>query len=102
LLRHLSLALQITLIAYDDDREIILILNSQDLLLEDQDLIEALSACNAVHQEESFTGSHILLSHRRVFFLAGSIEDIEKGNLVVDYALLAVGIWEGSAYVARN
>jgi hypothetical protein len=76
LLRHLSLTLQITLVAHDNDREIILILDPQNLLLERHDLLEALSTRNAIHQQEAFTGPHVLLAHRRVFFLACGIEDI--------------------------
>jgi len=77
LLRNLSLVLQITLVAHYDDWEIILILDSQNLLLERQDFLETLPARDAVHQQEAFTRSHVLLSHRRVFFLARGIKDIE-------------------------
>jgi hypothetical protein len=92
LLRNLSLVLQIALIAYHNDWEIILILNPQNLLLERQDFLETLSARDAVHQQEALARSHILLSHRRIFFLARGIKDIEQCNLFVDHALLAVGI----------
>lgn len=76
LLRYLSLAFQITFVAYNDNWEVILILDPQNLLLEGHDLLEALSARNAVHQQESLPGSHVLLSHCRVFFLTRRIEHI--------------------------
>lgn len=40
---HLSLALQITLVADNHHREVVLVLDSQDLLLESCDFLEALS-----------------------------------------------------------
>lgn len=43
LLGNLSLALQITLVADDNDWEVVLVLYSQDLLLEGHDLLERLS-----------------------------------------------------------
>ncbi len=50
LLRNLSLVLQIALVAYHDNWEIIFILDPQYLLLERQDFLETLSARDAVHQ----------------------------------------------------
>ena len=54
------------------------------------DLLEALPRGDAVHQQEAFTRSHVLLSHRGVLLLPGRIEHIEQRYLVVDHALLAV------------
>ena len=77
LLRNLSLTLQITLITNHNNGEIILILNPQNLLLEGEDFLEALSARDAIHEQEALARSHVLLSHGRVLLLAGCVEDIE-------------------------
>lgn len=95
LLGNLSLALQIALVSDNDDWKIVLVLDSQDLLLEGHDLLERLSAGDAVDQKETLAGAHVLLAHSRVLLLSGGIKDIEKGDLLVNDALLAVGIWEG-------
>jgi hypothetical protein len=93
LLRHLSLALQIALVAHDDDGKVVLVLYSEDLLLERHDFLEALPARNAVHQQEALSRSHVLFTHGRVLLLAGRIEDIQERVLGIDHAPLAVRIW---------
>lgn len=89
---HFTLPLEITLVSYDNHWEVVLVLHAQDLLLECGDFLETLSACDGVDQQKSFAGAHVLLSHGRVLFLAGGIEDIEKCDLIVDNALLAVRV----------
>jgi hypothetical protein len=89
----LALALQIALVSDDDHGEVVLILHAQDLLLEGGDFLEALSGCDGVDQQEALARAHVLLSHRRVFLLAGCVENIEKGDLIVNDTLLAVGVW---------
>lgn len=74
---HLSLMLQITLVANHDYGEIILVLDTQYLLLEGDNLVEALSRCDAVDQKEALAGPHILLAHGRVFLLTGGIKHIQ-------------------------
>ena len=76
LLRHLSLLLQIALVADQDDGEIVLVLDAQYLLLEGEDFLEGLFGGDGVDEQEAFSGSHVLLSHGGVFFLAGGIEDV--------------------------
>lgn len=63
LLGDLSLAFQIALVAYNDDGEVILVLDAQNLLLEGHDLFEALSARYRVDEEETLARSHILFAH---------------------------------------
>jgi hypothetical protein len=70
---NLSLAFQITLVTHDDDGEIILIFDSQNLLLESQDFLKTLSTGYAVYQQKPFTSSHVLLSHCTIFFLSSGI-----------------------------
>lgn len=88
-----SLTLQIALVADDDHREVVLVFHSQDLLLECSDFLEALSRRDGVDQQETLSRSHVLLSHGGVLLLTGGIENVEQGDLLVDNALLAVGIW---------
>lgn len=95
----LPLALQIALVAHDDHGEIVLVLDPQDLLLECCNFLETLPGCNRVNEQESLAGPHILLPHRGVFFLAGGIENVEQGNLIVNNALLSVGVCDNGLLV---
>lgn len=89
----LALALQIALVANDNHGEVVLVLHTQDLLLECRDLLEALSAGDGVDQKETLASAHVLLTHGRVLLLTGSIENVEKGDLIIDNTLLTVRIW---------
>jgi len=81
---------QVALVSHNNHREVILILHSQNLLLECGNLAETRSAGDGVHQQEALTGAHVLLPHCRVLFLAGGIQHIEKCDFIVNHALLAV------------
>lgn len=87
---YFPLTLQIALVAHDYHREVVLILDPQNLLLERRDFLEALTGCDGVNEQEAFSCPHILFSHGGIFFLSGSIENIQQRNLVIDNALLAV------------
>ena len=91
--RNLPLALQVALIAHNNDGETIAILDAQDLLLEHLDLLERLPRRDAVHEQEALARAHVLFPHRAVLFLPGGVEHVEQGDLFVDDALFAVGIW---------
>ena len=86
----LALILQFAFVADDDYGEIIFVLDAQYLVLEGDDLFKALSRGDAVDEEEAFAGAHVLFAHCRVLFLASGIENVEKGDLIVDDALLAI------------
>jgi len=89
----LSLAVEITLVANDNHGEVVLVLDAENLLLEGHDLLEALAVGYRVDEQEALARAHVLLAHGRVLLLAGGVEDIEQGDLVVDDALLAVRVW---------
>jgi hypothetical protein len=61
-------------------------------LLESGDFLEALAGCDGVDEQEALACTHVLLAHGAVLFLAGGIEHIEQGDLIVNNALLAVGV----------
>lgn len=87
---NFALALKIALVADDDHGEVVLVLDSQDLLLECGDFLEALAGGDGVDKQETLACAHVLLSHGAVLFLASGIENIEKSDLIVDDTLLAV------------
>jgi len=60
---NLSFVLQVTLVGHNNNRERVLVLYSEDLLVEGADLFEGVAGCNGVHEEESLASSHILFSH---------------------------------------
>jgi hypothetical protein len=62
------------------------------LLLEGCDLFETLAGRDGVNEQKTFACPHVLLSHGRILFLAGGIEDIEQRDLVVNDTLLSVGV----------
>lgn len=64
-------------------------------MLEGLDFFEGLAVVDGVDEQKAFTGAHVLLPHGRVLLLAGSIEDVQQGDFVVDDALLAVGVCSG-------
>lgn len=60
---HLTLILQITLVGDNDDRELIHILNSENLLVEGTDLLERVPRSDGIDEQETFTRPHVLLAH---------------------------------------
>lgn len=90
--RDLPLVLQIALVANDNHGEVVLVLDPENLLLESGNFLEALAGVDGVDEQETLAGPHVLLSHGRVFLLTGGIEDIEQSDLIVNDALLAVGV----------
>ena len=106
----LSFIFQVTLVCHDNNRDIILILHAQYLLVENVDFLEGVARGNRVYKQKTLPSPHILLSHSTinsisqvkanvacatgkdilVFFLTCSVEDIKKGDLVVDNALFSV------------
>lgn len=103
MLEDFSLALQITLVADNNHGEVVLVLDSQNLLLESGDFLETLARCDGVDEQETFTRAHVLLSHGAVLLLAGGIEDVEKGDFIVNDTLLAVRVCtSGRAQVSES
>jgi len=91
----LPLELKVTLVGDNDDRERILVLYSQDLLVEGADFLERIAGGDRVDEKEALAGSHVLLPHSTIFFLSSRIQHVEKGNLLINDALLSVRIFDG-------
>jgi len=91
---NLAFVLQIRLIGDDDNREGVLILHTEDLLVEDADFLKRVSGSNGVDEKEALASPHVLLPHSAIFLLTGRVEDIEEGDLVVDDTLLTVRIFD--------
>jgi len=91
----LALILQVALVRYNDHREGVLVLYAQNLLVISADLLERVPRSDRVHKEEAFACAHVLFPHGPIFLLAGCVEDIQKGHLIVDNALLPVRVFDG-------
>lgn len=89
---NLSFILKIALVSHDDDRERILVLHTKDLLMESANFLERIAGSDGVNEEEAFTSAHVLFAHCSIFLLAGSVEDVEQRDLIIDDALLAVRV----------
>jgi hypothetical protein len=59
----LPLVLQIALVCYNDDGKVVLVLYSQNLLVESEYFVETVPRGDAVNKQKAFSGSHVLLSH---------------------------------------
>lgn len=60
---NLSFIFQVTLVSDDDNREGILVLDSEDLLVECADFLKRITRCDRIDEEEAFTRAHVLLPH---------------------------------------
>ena len=59
----LTLVLQVALVGNEDDREAILVLHPQDLLVECADFLERIPGGDGVDEQESLARTHVLLPH---------------------------------------
>ena len=105
---NLSVVLEVALVGDNDDWERVLVLDTQNLLVECADFLERIARRDGVDQEEALARAHVLLAHstggemvrtrgRRdaymdipIFFLTRSVQDVEESDLVVNDALLPV------------
>lgn len=72
--RHNPLVIQVGLVAHHQHWEFIAILNAQDLLVELVHLVEAGMIGYCKYQQETFSRTHVLLSHGTEFFLSSSVQ----------------------------
>ena len=62
----LTLVLEIALVSDEDHREVILVLDSKDLLMELVDFLERFPSGYRVHEDEAFSSAHVLFAHGSV------------------------------------
>lgn len=61
--RDLAFMLEIALVGNKDDGEKVLVLDTENLLVECGDFLERVARCDRVDKQETFSSAHILLSH---------------------------------------
>ena len=86
------MSVHVGLVADDQHWELVPVLHPQHLLVELVHLLEGLPLREGEDQEESLPRPHVLLAHGTELLLPGSVEDIQPGDVVVDHALLGVGV----------
>ena len=89
---HLTLPVHVGLVSDDQHRELVAVLHPQHLLVELVHLLEGLPLREGEHQQEALPGPHVLLAHRAELLLPGRVEDVQPRHVIVDHALLGVGV----------
>ena len=89
---HLTLPVHVGLVANDQHRELVAVLHPQHLLVELVHLLEGLPLRKGEDEEEALPGPHVLLAHGAELLLAGRVEDVQPRHVVVDHALLGIGV----------
>lgn len=122
---HLSLFTQIRFVADQQHWIFVAIFNAQNLLLEFADFRETRGVRQREDEQKSLAGPHVLFAHGAELFLAGCVEDcccwgkimnpvgteilflyraltVKAGWLVIDDALLGVGVLDGRVVVGHE
>lgn len=92
---NLALVFKVALVGDDDDRERILILDTENLLMEGANFLEGIARGDGIYQKEALARSHVLFAHCPVFFLSGGVQNVEKCDLVINNTLFTVRILNG-------
>ena len=66
MLADLSLILEITFVRHDDNWEMILVLDTEDLLVERAYLLEGATRRDGIDEQETFSSTHVLFAHRTI------------------------------------
>ena len=61
--RNLSLSFKIALVSDDNDGKVVLVFDSENLLVEGGDFLEGVATCDGVDAQEALACPHILLTH---------------------------------------
>jgi hypothetical protein len=75
---HLALVLEIAFVGNDDDGERVLVLYSEDLLVERRDFFKRVAGGDRIDEEEAFSCTHVLLTHRTVLLLISKYTKVSK------------------------
>lgn len=82
---------------------LILVLNTEDLLPEGSNFIETAAGGDGVDTQETLSSTHVLVSHGTVLLLTSSIKNIKQACLFINGHLLALrGIKEKYSSVYTN
>ena len=92
MLTNLSVVFEIRLVCDDDNRELVLILDTEDLLVECGDFLERASRRDGVYEEEAFTGAHVLFPHSTVVLSVRRVAQITRPKKNAPVFLLTSGI----------
>lgn len=103
----LTLEFQIAFVGSDNDRESVLVFDSENLLMKGIDFFEGITRSDGINEQESLAGAHVLLTHSPsqkkcicivdgggknapIFLLPCSVEDVEESDFFINNALLAI------------
>lgn len=92
---NLTLVFQIALVRYDNNGERILVLHTEDLLVECADFFERVAGGDRIYEKETLSRAHVLLTHGTVLLLSSRVQNIEQRDLLINDALLPVGVFDG-------
>lgn len=87
--------LHVALVADEDHRDVLLLLDAEDLRAEFVAVVERGRRVDGVDEDEAVSGAHVGVSQRRELFLSGGIQDVEHDGLAVDVDLLSVEVFDG-------
>jgi len=71
--RHLTFRFEIALVGNEDDREKVLVLDAQDLLVESRDFLERVARRNRVNKQEALSAPRMKNEHKRNNMLVSSL-----------------------------
>jgi len=91
----LTLVFQIALVRHDDNGERVLVLHTEDLLVECADFFERIAGGDRVYEKETLSRAHVLLTHSAVLLLSSRVQNIKQRDLLINDALLPVGVFDG-------
>lgn len=98
----LAVLLQIALVADQHDRDLVGVLGTVDLVEQDGDLVEGGAAGDVVDQQEALAVAHPLVLHGAELLLAGGVQDVQDGGLVIDDDLLPVAVLDGGVVLVQE
>ena len=96
-----TLVVQIALVANQDHRHIVAVLDAQDLFAQVGKVVEGRLRNNRVDEHKALAVLHVQIAHGRELLRAGRIENLEHALLVVDLDLLAVRVLDGRVLCVR-